>query len=60
MPLVAAATAACIAIAAHGVVDSFLTFTSTYVVFALAAGVLFRAPCPPYSSVSSEAYANRV
>jgi len=22
-------------------------------VFALAAGVLFRAPCPPYSSVSS-------
>jgi hypothetical protein len=60
MPLVAAATAACLAIAAHGVVDSFLTFTSTYVVFALAAGVLFRAPCPPYSSVSSEGYANRV
>ena len=42
MPLVAAATAACVAIAAHGVVDSFLTFTSTYVVFALAAGLLYR------------------
>lgn len=40
--LVAAATAACVAIAAHGVVDSFLTFTSTYVVFALAAGLLYR------------------
>ena len=56
MPLVAAATAACLAIAAHGVVDSFLTFTSTYVVFALAAGMLFRAPCPPYSSVSSAGF----
>ena len=53
MPLVAAATAACVAIAAHGVVDSFLTFTSTYVVFALAGGMLFRASCPPYSSVTS-------
>jgi hypothetical protein len=61
MPLVAAASAACLTMAAHGVVDSFLTFTSTYVVFALAAGVLFRAPCPPYSSVSSPgSYADRV
>jgi hypothetical protein len=62
MPLVAAATAACLTIAAHGVVDSFLTFTSTYVIFALAAGVLFRVPppCPPSFSVSSEAYADRV
>lgn len=42
MPLVAAATSACLAVAAHGVVDSFLTFTSTYVVFALAAGLLYR------------------
>ena len=42
MPLVAAATAACLTIAAHGVVDSFLTFTSTYVVFALAAGIQYR------------------
>jgi O-antigen ligase len=37
-----AAFAACLAIAAHGVVDSFLTFTSTYVVFAIAAGLLYR------------------
>jgi hypothetical protein len=36
---IAATTAAGLAIAAHGVVDSFLTFTSTYVVFALAAGL---------------------
>ena len=35
-----AAFAACVAIAAHGVVDSFLTFTSTYVVFAIAAGLI--------------------
>lgn len=56
MPLVAAATAACLTIAAHGVVDSFLTFTSTYVVFALAAGILFRVlpPCPPSSSACPE------
>ena len=56
MPLVAAATAACLTIAAHGVVDSFLTFTSTYVVFALAAGVLFRVlpPCPPSFSACPE------
>src|SRR5687767_5665303 len=40
--LVAATTAACLAIAAHGVVDSFLAFTSTYVVFALAAGLHYR------------------
>jgi O-antigen ligase len=39
---VAATTAASLAIAAHGVVDSFLTFTSTYVVFALAAGLHYR------------------
>jgi O-antigen ligase len=42
MPLAAAALTACAAIAAHGVVDSFLTFTSTYVVFAIAAGMLYR------------------
>jgi hypothetical protein len=40
LPLVAAAVAACLAIAAHGVVDSFLTFTPTYVAFAIAAGLL--------------------
>ncbi|HEX4912660.1 MAG TPA: O-antigen ligase family protein [Vicinamibacterales bacterium] len=37
--LVAATTAAGLAIAAHAMVDSFLTFTSTYVVFAIAAGL---------------------
>ena len=42
IPFVAATTAACLAIAAHGVVDSFLSFTSTYVVFALAAGLHYR------------------
>ena len=40
--IVAATTSACLAIAAHAVVDSFLTFTSTYVVFALAAGLHYR------------------
>jgi hypothetical protein len=39
MTIVGATTAACLAIAVHGVVDSFLTFTSTYVVFAVAAGL---------------------
>jgi hypothetical protein len=39
---IAATTAACLAMAAHGMVDSFLTFTSTYVVFALAAGLHYR------------------
>ena len=38
----AAALVACVVIAAHAVVDSFLTFTSTYVVFAIAAGLLYR------------------
>ena len=38
---VAASLAAVVAIAAHGVVDSFLTFTATYVAFAIAAGILF-------------------
>lgn len=37
--IIGATTAACLAIAAHGVVDSFLTFTSTYVAFAIAAGL---------------------
>lgn len=41
LPLVAAAVAACLAIAAHALVDSFLTFTPTYVAFAISAGVLF-------------------
>lgn len=41
LPLFAAVTAAIAAIAAHGLVDSFLTFTPTYVVFALAVGLMF-------------------
>ena len=40
LPLLAAAAAACIAIAVHGLVDSFLAFTPTYVVFAIAAALL--------------------
>jgi hypothetical protein len=43
LPLAASATAACVAIAVHALVDSFLTFTPTYVVFAIAAGLLFGA-----------------
>ena len=43
LPIVAASLAACVAIAAHALVDSFLTFTPTYTVFAVAAGVLFSA-----------------
>ena len=41
LPIVAASCAACAAIAVHALVDSFLTFTPTYAVFAIAAGVLF-------------------
>ena len=41
LPIVDAAAAACIAIATHALVDSFLTFTPTYTVFAVAAGLLF-------------------
>jgi hypothetical protein len=41
LPLVAASLAACVAIALHALVDSFLTFTPTYVAFAIAAGLLF-------------------
>ena len=41
LPLFAAAAAAMAAIAVHGLVDSFVTFTPTYVVFALATGLMF-------------------
>lgn len=41
LPIAAAAFAACAAIALHALVDSFLTFTPTYTVFAVAAGLLF-------------------
>jgi hypothetical protein len=45
LPIAAASFAACAAIAVHALVDSFLTFTPTYVAFAIAAGLLFR-PAP--------------
>jgi hypothetical protein len=41
LPIVGRAFAACVAIAAHALVDSFLTFTPTYAVFADRAGLLF-------------------
>jgi hypothetical protein len=41
LPIAAAAAAASVAIATHALVDSFLTFTPTYTVFAVAAGLLF-------------------
>ena len=41
LPLFAAAVAAIVAIALHGLVDSFFAFTPTYVVFAIAAGLMF-------------------
>jgi O-antigen ligase len=47
LPIVAASFAACAAIAVHALVDSFLTFTPTYAVFAIAAGMLFSAPSSP-------------
>jgi hypothetical protein len=63
MPLVAAGVAACLAIAVHGLVDSFWAFTPTYVVFAMAAGLLFGSSTPsaaPASSAPSAAYAHRL
>lgn len=50
VPLFAAALASAAAIAVHGLLDSFLTFTPTYVVFALAVGLLFS---PAIESASS-------
>ena len=47
LPIVAASFAACAAIAVHALVDSFLTFTPTYAVFAIAAGMLFSARSSP-------------
>jgi len=41
LAIAAASFAACAAIATHALVDSFLTFTPTYTVFAIAAGLLF-------------------
>jgi hypothetical protein len=47
LPIAAASFAACAAIAVHALVDSFLTFTPTYAVFAIAAGLLFTARSSP-------------
>ena len=49
VPLFAAAAAACAAIAVHGLVDSFFTFTPTYVIFALTAGLMFSPALAPAS-----------
>ena len=46
--------AAGLAIAAHGIVDSFLGFTATYILIAIALGLVVR------SSTMREAYAHRV
>jgi O-Antigen ligase len=40
-PMLAAVTAAWLSIAGHGLVDSFITFTPTYLLFALTAGLTF-------------------
>lgn len=47
VPLFAATVAACAAIAVHGLVDSFVTFTPTYVIFALTAGLLLSPALSP-------------
>ncbi len=54
LPIVAAAAAAAVAIATHALVDSFLTFTSTYTVFAVAAGLLFAPPASPATVPASK------
>jgi hypothetical protein len=54
LPLAAAAAAACLAIAMHALVDSFLTFTPTYAAFAIAAGLLYS------RALRGEVHAHRV
>ena len=54
LPIVAAAAAAGVAIATHALVDSFLTFTPTYTVFAVAAGLLFAPQASPGTLPSAE------
>jgi hypothetical protein len=55
LPLFAGVAAACAAIAVHGLVDSFFTFTPTYVVFAIAVGLLFSPALRSVSFASSAA-----
>jgi O-antigen ligase len=46
-PLVAAAAAAWLAVAGHGLVDSFLSFSPTYLAFAVVSGVAFSPALAP-------------
>jgi hypothetical protein len=46
-PLVAATAAAWVAVAGHSLVDSFLSFSPTYLAFALASGVAFSPALAP-------------
>ncbi|MEZ5287300.1 MAG: hypothetical protein R2712_21355 [Vicinamibacterales bacterium] len=57
-PMLAGVTAAWVAIAGHGLVDTFLTFTPTYVLFALTAALtcVLAVPGPP----PEEAHAHRL
>lgn len=54
LPLFAASAAACLAIAVHGLVDSFWAFTPAYAAFAIAAGLLYS------RALSAEAHAHRL
>ena len=54
LTIVAAAAAAGVAIAVHALVDSFLTFTPTYTIFAIAAGMLFSAQASAESRPATE------
>lgn len=63
LPLYAAVVAACLAITVHGLVDSFFSFTPTYVVFALTAGLMFSPAVLKSESTAAlvrPVYANRV
>lgn len=60
VPLFAAAVAACAAIAVHGLADSFFTFTPTYVIFALTAGLMFSPALAPLGVVPGETARNEV
>jgi O-antigen ligase len=61
VPLVAALIAAWLSIAGHGLVDSFVTFTPTYVLFALTAGLTFSPSLKPQApSLLETGHANRI
>jgi hypothetical protein len=54
--LASATCAVCLIVLGHGLVDSFLSFTTTYVLFALAAGLA----CSPALDEHTAGHANRV